>query len=310
MRKVWIDTDVGGDIDDALTLLLAMATPDLTIVGVSTVYENTLARAKIAKTLLSLGGHTRVPVYAGESRPLKATYVHTIPLDVTRLPKTYEENVFGGASVDGDGVEALHEALNAHGSLNIVTLGALTNVARLLEKYPKDGARIEGLYIMGGAIRLNLNEFNFSCDPEAAEFVLQSSVKKKIVSLDVTFQCALSKEQISRLKECKSELVKAVLRMSALWGNGMILHDPLTLGAFLSDEFVEFEKGDVKVETEGHYSRGKCVNLCDFNWKREGRDDLLVPKTVKAKEFCEFFVEKVCALDASIIKNKDKGEKQ
>lgn len=306
MIKVWIDTDVGGDIDDALTLLLAMASPQLELVGVSTVYENTLARAKIAKTLLSLGGRDDVPVYAGEGRPLKATYVHTIPLDTDRLPKTYEENVFGGAVVEHDGVEALHRALNAHGSLNIVTLGALTNVARLLEKYPEDEAKIEALYIMGGAIRLNLNEFNFSCDPEAAVQVLQSRVKKKVVSLDVTFQCALSEEQIARLKKCQSELVKRVLRMSALWGNGMILHDPLTLGALLSDEFVEFEKGDIMVETEGHYSRGKCVNLCDFNWQREGRSDLMVPKSVKAKEFCAYYVDKVCALDSAIVNGKTK----
>ena len=97
MIKVWIDTDVGGDIDDALALLLAMSSKQLEIVGVSTVYENTLARARIAKTLLALGGKGDVPVYVGESTPLRATYVHTIPLDINRLPKTYEEDVFGNA---------------------------------------------------------------------------------------------------------------------------------------------------------------------------------------------------------------------
>ena len=88
MIKVWIDTDVGGDIDDALALLLAMSSQQLEIIGVSTVYENTLARAKIAKTLLSLGGKEGVPVYVGEGTPLKATYVHTILLDVERLPNS------------------------------------------------------------------------------------------------------------------------------------------------------------------------------------------------------------------------------
>ena len=305
MKKVWIDTDVGGDIDDALTLLLAIASPQIELIGVSTVYENTVARAKIAKTLLKLGGKGNVPVYAGEGTPIKATYVHTIPLDVNRFPKTYEEGAFGAAEIKEGGVEALHEALNAHTSLNIVALGALTNVAKLLQKYPEDGAKIECLYIMGGAIELNLNEFNFSCDPEAAEAVLQSSVKKKVVSLDVTFQCALSKAQISRLKECKSELVKQVLRMSALWGNGMILHDPLTLGALLSDEFVEFKQGNLRVELEGYYSRGKCINLCDFNWGRAGRKDLYVSVSVEASEFCEYFVERVCTLDARLAEKSD-----
>jgi purine nucleosidase/pyrimidine-specific ribonucleoside hydrolase len=303
MIKVWIDTDVGGDIDDALALLLAMSSKQLEIVGVSTVYENTLARARIAKTLLALGGKGDVPVYVGESTPLRATYVHTIPLDINRLPKTYEEDVFGNAVVEYNAVEALHKALNTYEEINVVTVGALTNIARLLEKYPEDSAKIKMLYVMGGAIKMNLNEFNFSCDPEAAEKVIQSNIPKKVVTLDVTFQCALRDEQIARLKNCKSELLKQVLRMSDLWGHGMILHDPLTLGVLLSDEFVQFAKGDIMVETEGHYSRGKCVDFCDFNWGRSGRDDLYLPISVKAAEFCEYFVDCVCALDAEIVKN-------
>ena len=303
MIKVWIDTDVGGDIDDALALLLAMSSKQLEIVGVSTVYENTLARARIAKTLLSLGGKGDVPVYVGESTPLRATYVHTIPLDINRLPKTYEEDVFGNAVVEYNAVEALHKALNTYEEINVVTVGALTNIARLLEKYPEDSAKIKMLYVMGGAIKMNLNEFNFSCDPEAAEKVIQSNIPKKVVTLDVTFQCALRDEQIARLKNCKSELLKQVLRMSDLWGHSMILHDPLTLGVLLSDEFVQFAKGNIMVETEGYYSRGKCVDFCDFNWGRLGRDDLYLPISVKAAEFCEYFVDCVCALDAEIVKN-------
>lgn len=300
MKKVWIDTDVGGDIDDALTLLLAMASPQIKLLGVSTVYENTLARAKIAKTLLTLGGFENVTVYAGESTPIKATYVHLSQLDVSRFPKTYEESYFGSAHVETDAVEAIHNALQKYGSFDIVTLGALTNIAKLLKKYPEDVNKIGMLYIMGGAVNLNLNEFNFSCDPEAAEYVLASSAKKKLVTLDVTFKCALSKEQIERLRACQSKAVKRVLRMSELWGNGMILHDPLTLGCLLCDEFVEFEKGNLKVELEGYYSRGKCVNLCDFNWRHEGRCDLLVSKNVKANEFCEYYVNRICELDSAI----------
>ena len=313
MKKVWIDTDVGGDIDDALTLLLAMASPQIELIGVSTVYENTLARAKIAKTLLSLGGFGNVPVYAGEATPLKATYVHNVPLDVTRLPKTYEESVFGEAEAEGNAVEALHRSLNEHGSFDLVTLGALTNIAKLLQRYPEDVRKIGAIYIMGGAVHMNLNEFNFSCDPEAAEVVLGSNGKKRVVTLDVTFRCALNQKQIDRLRRCKSEPIKRVLRMSELWGEGMILHDPLTLGCLLSDEFVEFEKGNLKVELEGHYSRGKCINLCDFNWRQAGREDLLISKNVKAEEFCAYYVDRICAFDSAMetgrmfFPNRDKS---
>ena len=82
---------------------------------------------------------------------------------------------------------------------------------------------------MGGAVHMNLNEFNFTSDPEAAEIVLQSKAKKKVVTLDVTFKCALDKEQIERLRACKSEVVGKVLRMSELWGEGMIWYDAMRL---------------------------------------------------------------------------------
>lgn len=302
MKKVWIDTDVGGDIDDALAILLAMASPEIELIGVSTVFENTQARAKIAKTLLSLGGFGNVPVYAGEGMPIKATSVYDMPLSVSHLPKTYEESAFCGAKIEKNAVEAIHAALNEYKGLNLVTIGALTNVARLFEKYPEDEEKIGTLYIMGGAVHLNLNEFNFTSDPEAAEIVLQKKVKKKVVTLDVTFKCELDKEQIERLRACKSEVVRKVLRMSELWGEGMILHDPLTIGCLLSDEFVHFEKGNLKVETEGYYSRGKCANLCDFNWNKPGKDNLLVSEGVKAKEYCEFYVNRICEFDEKIAK--------
>ena len=93
--KIWLDTDIGGDIDDALALLLAMASKEVELVGVSTVFENTEARAKIAKTLLKMGGFGKVPVYAGNGVPYLAKSVHDVPVDVKRLPKTYSDVLFG-----------------------------------------------------------------------------------------------------------------------------------------------------------------------------------------------------------------------
>ncbi len=301
--KIWIDTDIGGDIDDALALLYAMASTEIEIVGVSTVFQHTVARAKIAKTLLTMGGFGNIPVYAGIGKPRKAVSVHTLPVCVEKLPETYEEEVFGGAQIQGEnGVEALKEALEAsEEGFAVATLGALTNIAELIEKYPQAAEKITCLYIMGGAVNLNLNEFNFTCDPESAAIVVQSSVQKKIIPLDVTFQCELSKEHIARLQDCKSGLLKTVLRMSALWGHGMILHDPLTLGVFTNEEFVALKEGKLYVELEGKYSRGKCVDLTDFNWRETPEKHTLIAHKVLAKEFCDFYVNRVCALDVSLI---------
>lgn len=301
--KIWLDTDIGGDIDDALALLLSAAEKQVEIVGVSTVFENTFARARIAKTLLEMCRKTNVPVFAGEGVPYKAKSVHGMPVQVEKPPKTYINTVFDGAEYCEMGaVEGLKNAVERYGEeLSVVTLGALTNVARLMQAYPETAKRIGCLYIMGGAQKMNLNEFNFSCDPEAADVVLSSPVLKKIVTLDVTFRCELSAGQIERLMQCKSMAVRTVMNMSRLWGEGMILHDPLALAVAISDEFVTFEKGDLKVELEGEFSRGKCVDLCDFNWKRAGREDMLVSADVKSAEFTEYFVERICALDKALI---------
>ncbi len=300
--KVWIDTDVGGDIDDALALLYAMASKEIEIVGVSTVFQNTIARAKIAKTLLTMGGFAGVPVYAGIGKPRKAVSVHTLPICETQLPETYEEEVFGKANIEATpAVEALKEALEkSEEGFAVATLGALTNLAELIEKYPAAAEKITCLYIMGGAVGLNLNEFNFTCDPESTALVIASKLPKKIVPLDVTFQCALSNEQIAMLQSCQTPLLKTVLRMSKLWGGGMILHDPLTLGVFTNEEFVALKKGRLHVELEGKYSRGKCVDLTDFNWRKTPEDHTLIAYKVKAKEFCDFYVNRVCALDKSL----------
>ena len=301
--KIWLDTDIGGDIDDALALLLSVAEKDVELVGVSTVFENTDARARIIKTLLEMCGNTHTPVFAGEGFPYKAKYVHGLLIEQQKLPKTYIKEVFDGAEYCKEGaIEGLKNAAEKYGNeLSVVSIGALTNIAKFIEKYPEIAEKVNCLYIMGGAQKMNLNEFNFSCDPEAADIVLSSKIMKKIVTLDVTFRCELSARQIERLKQCKSVAVRTVMNMSQLWGEGMILHDPLVLAVAISDEFVRFEKGYLKVELEGEFSRGKCIDLCDFNWRREGREDTLVSTDVKATEFTEYFVARICALDKALI---------
>jgi len=303
--KVWFDTDIGGDIDDALALLLAMASNEIELLGVSTVFENTKARAQIVKKLLKLGGFTNVPVYAGIGKPYNATKVYEDDVILDGYPKTYTKEVFGNEIVeDVDCIEQIAKCLRENDDVNIVATGALTNISELIIRYPEECKKIKCLYIMGGAIKLNLNEFNFTCDPEAASNVISSDIKKKLVTLDCTFKCELSDEQINKLKSCESELVKRVMDMHSLWGYGMILHDPLTMGVLL-DDFVKFEKGNILVEVEGKYSAGKCCVLSDFNWKYEGRDDLLISSDVDYVKFTNFYVNRICLFDNKI----EKGEK-
>lgn len=300
--KIWIDTDIGGDIDDALALLLAMASPEAELVGVSTVFGATDKRARIAKALLSMGGFETVPVYAGIGTPIKQRKVFYDPVDVTQSPQTYIPELFGNyAYTSCSAVEALKDALiDADGELVIVTIGALTNIARLIQTYPTAAGKIKRLHIMGTAVGLNLNEFNITCDPEAAVTVLQSAVPKRVVGLDVTFKCALSAEQKNRLAACRSACVKTVMKMSKMWGHTMILHDPLALASAMTDAFLTYVPGNLYVVCQDEYARGKCIDLTDFNWHMPPREDLWIAKDVDATKFTDFYVERICAFDRKI----------
>jgi purine nucleosidase len=300
--KVWIDTDIGGDIDDALALTYALANPKAEIVGVSTVFENTKARARIAKTICTLGGRPDIRVYAGLGKPRKATSVFSHSIESSNLPETYKEKDFGMAQIEIEGaVNALAEALtNYPGEITVISLGALSNISALMEIRPEAAAKAKCFYIMGGAIGLNLNEFNFTCDPESTSTVISSSYQKYVTSLDVTFQCALSEEQISIMKACHSPLLKMVMEMHKRWGAGMILHDPLTACEALGGHYVSYAPGNLYIEKEGRYSRGKCVNLCDFNWNKKPRDDLNLSTAVDKTSFIAHFIKTIKTFDTEL----------
>lgn len=302
MKKIWIDTDIGGDIDDALALLLVTGSENVRLLGVSTVFENAVARAKIAAFLLEKGGLCNVPVYAGNGLPIKARSVFGTPVDEKKLPKTYLKEKFDGIGITrGDAVEAIKNAVENNEGMTVVSIGALTNLANFIEKYPETAHKADYV-IMGAAKSLNLNEFNLTCDPEASAKVFSSDVKKKIVTLDCTFRCEVPEDKKKRLRALKSTAVSTVMDMFGKWGETMILHDPLAVSAAIGNEYLTFEKGDLLVETAGEFSRGKCVDLTDFNWRKPGRDDMLVSVDVDAEAFVEHFVSTVEKLDEKLLK--------
>lgn len=160
---VIIDTDLGDDIDDAFALCLAMQSPELEILGVTTVHRCAAYRAKMAKSLLNAGGFCEVPVYAGESKPLVRESVHGRPLDYGEKPHSYAEE-YDATEYDGDdAVSFIVGTLEkSDRKITLVTLGALTNIALVLQKRPDLFGKIEKLCIMGGAFSMNLGEYNFS----------------------------------------------------------------------------------------------------------------------------------------------------
>jgi pyrimidine-specific ribonucleoside hydrolase len=195
-----IDTDPG--VDDAVALLLAAASPEVELLGVTTVYGNVeLERTTDnARRLLALAGRPDVPVARGAARPL----VHQQP---TRAADWHgADGLGGGAAALPEPTTALHphgavqlmaELLRASSTpVTIAAIGPMTNVALLLAVHPELAGRIDRLVVMGGSMTVGNTtgaaEFNVHCDPEAAQRVLhRPDVAVTMVPMDLTVRCAV-----------------------------------------------------------------------------------------------------------------------
>ena len=192
---VLLDCDPGHD--DAIALLLALGSPELELLGVTTTYGNQTLDKTTANALrvLELAGREDVPVAAGAAEPLMrelavAAHVHgESGLDGPSLPPP------SGAARSDDAVGFMQERVEeSDRPVVLVATGPLTNVARYLELHGGDG--LERIVVMGGSIAEgNITpaaEFNIWADPEAAQRVFQSGLDVTMIGLDVTHRGASS----------------------------------------------------------------------------------------------------------------------
>src|SRR4051812_25463553 len=200
-----IDCDPGHD--DAMALLLALASPELELLGVTTVHGNTSLANTTANALrvLELAGRGDVPVAAGAARPLVrlpafASEVHgESGLDGPELPAAFAQ------AVDAHAVDFIAERLAAATQpVTLVPTGPLTNIALLLARHPAAAERIERIVLMGGAIAEGnvtpAAEFNIWADPEAAARVFGSGLAVTMVGLDVTHRALMTQEHPDTLR--------------------------------------------------------------------------------------------------------------
>lgn len=229
--KIIIDTDIGDDADDALAICLALKSEELEVMGITTVFRNTAARAQIAVRLLQLMGRTDIPVYAGIGHPLVAEAdVETVPIQLLAGMEELEYRK------DMDGVEYLRRSLSAsQGDITLVTIGPLTNVGVLLCKYPEVKGKIKEIVMMGGAYYMHYNEWNILCDPEAAHIVYSSGVPIRAIGLDVTTRCQVNDQLVTMFRNSKKPEVELLADLLTCYyenrGRHTFLHDPMAVFA-------------------------------------------------------------------------------
>jgi purine nucleosidase/pyrimidine-specific ribonucleoside hydrolase len=275
-----LDCDPGHD--DAIALLLALASPELELLGVTTTYGNQTLEKTTANALrvLELAGRGDVPVAAGAAEPLErplvvAAHVHgESGLDGPTLPQP------SGAPVSDDAVDWMARAVaEASAPVTLVPTGPLTNVARYLERHGTQG--IERIVLMGGAIAEgNMTpaaEFNIWADPEAAHAVLHADLDVTMIGLDVTHKAVTGPEVQRRLRESGAigafvaELVDffAVYHEQTYGWDGAPIHDAVAVAHVLRPGLVETKLRNVEVELESDLCRGRTV--VDL-WRRTDRE--------------------------------------
>lgn len=297
MTKLLIDTDIGGDIDDAFALCLALGSPELDILGITTVFQCPVQRAQIAKALLNAAGRGEIPVVAGEVKPLGQTELYGRPIDFETKPLSYGAE-FENTEIDGtDGVDFLIRTLEGQSEpVTVVTIGALTNLASVLTRRPDLKDRIRKLSIMGGAYDRNYAEYNFACDPEAARIVLRSGIPCDLVGTDVTFRCMMGERHLSRLAASDSPAIRLLLSLNKSWGHNVYLHDPLALFNVIDSKYLTFQNREIEIETAGKLTRGVAVTLSDWNWQLPVNEKLRVAVDVRAEEFVEECTRRILRL--------------
>jgi inosine-uridine nucleoside N-ribohydrolase len=297
-EKVLLDCDPGHD--DAIAILLALASPEIDLVGITTVQGNqTLTKTTAnAIRILEFAGRSEVPVAAGANRPLLrepfvAKYVHgETGLDGPALPPAQ------GSPVDQHAVDFLGEHVDG---ATLVAVGPLTNVGLLLARYPE--ARPARIVLMGGSIGVGnvtpAAEFNIWADPEAAARVFESGLDVTMVGLDVTHEALMTNADADRLRETGrvgtlvAELWEFYNRFhSQTYGfDGSPIHDAVALAHAFRPELVETAHRHVAIECGSELTRGRTV--VDL-WRRtDNEPNAHVGVGIDGRAFIELLLERI-----------------
>ncbi len=272
-RKIIIDCDPGQD--DAVALFLAMASPDeLELLGITTVAGNVPLELtqRNARQMCDIVGKPETRVFAGCEQPMSrplvtAEYIHG------------ETGINGIDAIDPDtplqsehAVDFIIATLLAAdaGSVTLVPMGPLTNIATAIEKEPAILQGIDEIVLMGGAMREGGNrtpsaEFNILVDPDAADIVFRCGRPITVMGLDVTHQVLSTEDRVARIEALANPVAAATAGMLSFFhrydtekysSQGTPLHDPCTVAWLLKPELFEGKMCNVSVETESELTLG------------------------------------------------------
>lgn len=274
-RKIIIDTDPGQD--DAVAILLALASPELDVLGITAVAGNVPLRLTQlnARKVCELAGKPQTKVFAGAIRPMVR-------------PLVTAEEVHGKTGLDGPdlpepkmplqeqhAVDFIVETLMAEepGTVTLCPLGPLTNIGLALVREPRIAKRIDQIVLMGGGFFEGGNvtpaaEFNIYVDPHAADVVFRSGVPITVMPLDVTHKALTTAKRVEAFRKLGTRVGDATAEMldfferydEGKYGtDGGPLHDPCVIAWLLKPDLFSGRHVNVTIETASELTMGMTV---------------------------------------------------
>jgi purine nucleosidase len=312
-KRIILDTDPG--IDDALAILLAIASPELILDSIITVHGNCAVEQTTinALSILELVGASQIPVARGFDLPLVQPSLLALEthgnsgLGYAKLPSPQSK------PIGQHGSDFLIERIMSNpGEVTLVAIAPLTNVAVAIRKEPRIIQALKEIIIMGGAVRHQGNstpmaEFNVHVDPHASHMVYHSGIPMTLVPLDVTYQCILTPADVKRLNKINSPITKFIDDSTRFYMefhdeyqhiDGCAINDPLALALAFAPELCTYEEHYVDVDISGGVSMGNTY--ADFYKHYKKPANMKIALGVKARDFIELFLERMETLAHSV----------
>ncbi len=269
-RKVYLDTDIGTDSDDAVALAYLLCQKQCDLVGVSTVGMDSGVRARLVDAICGHMDHPDVPVVAGADRPLfPSPYWTDHPVDQRTILDDWPSS---RSYTPNQAIASMREAIRSDpGEVALLTLGPLTNAALLAATDPETFARLDSVWVMGGTFDYDpddpSNDCNMILDPVAAGSFFHASYGIDDETVRASFPPvyvdsvgagrglaltgeeateALAGEHLAPVRACCEHRN----RLIDVTGQGM--HDPFAAMLPLRDDLCEFERGRIGVTLRDH----------------------------------------------------------
>jgi purine nucleosidase len=253
-EKVIIDTDIGDDIDDAFAVALALRSPELQVLGITTTFGDTETRARLLDRFLAEAGRPEIPVAAGVPTPPKGTFTQ----------RRYAENNRFAKPSHPDAVAFLLDQIRRNtGQVTLIAIGPLMNVGAAIDKDPATFRKLKRVIIMGGSIKRGYGdlgfgppqppqpEWNILNDIPSAQKLFAAGVPLFVMPLDAT-QLKLDEVKRAFLFSQGTPLTDALTLLYHQWGQETpTLFDPMTIAFLVNPNLCPVQPMHIRVDEKG-----------------------------------------------------------